>query len=196
MKYITPTNSTLKIIVDDEDYNFLNRHKWYISDQGYAITQLRGSKHIRMHHLVAGKCSNKKLVVDHLNRNRLDNRYNNLRWTTQANNAQNRTSIGYCWDDNRKKYVVRYKDKFYGRYDTAKEAERAYQLAKSGVGYQCRNRKYGVLPRHISKQQGKYSVSVQVNNRRSRKVGFNTLKEALTWRNALYERLNIKERED
>ena len=196
MKHIIPTNSNLKIIVDDDSYELLNRHNWYISDAGYAMTQLHGAKHIRMHQLVACKCSNKKLVVDHLNRNRLDNRYSNLRWTTQANNAKNRKAIGYSWDDNRKKYIVRYKNKFYGRYNTAKEAERAYQLAKSGVEYQCKKRKYDVLPRHISKQQGKYSVSIRINNKRFRKVGFNTLKEALAWRNILYKELNIKERED
>nr|DAT57974.1 MAG TPA: hypothetical protein [Caudoviricetes sp.] len=53
-----------------------------------------------------------------------------------------------------------------------------------------------MLPRHISKQKGKYSVSIQINNKRFRKMGFNTLEEALAWRNILYKELNIKERED
>lgn len=178
MKYIIPTNSNLRILVDDDSYEMLNRHNWYISDTGYAMTNIRDAKHIRMHQLVAGKCSNRKLVVDHLNRNKLDNRYSNLRWTTQANNAKNRTSIGYCWDDSRKKYIVRYRKKFYGRYDTVKQAERAYKLAKSGVEYEAKERKNYMLPKNIYRQNNKWGYGFCINNKRYRKYGYATMSEA------------------
>lgn len=178
MKYITPTNSKLKIIVDDDCYGLLNRHNWYISDTGYAMTQLRGDKHIRMHHIISGKCSNKKLVVDHLNRNKLDNRYRNLRWTTQANNANNRDVVGYCWDDSRKSYMVKYKGKFYGRYKTAREAERVYQLAKSGIEYKPKTRQKYMLPKNIYRQSNKWGYGFSINGKRYRKNGYATMSEA------------------
>lgn len=194
MKEISPTNdSTLKIKVDDEDYPLLSRFNWYISDSGYAMTQIRGEKHIRMHHLVWGAIGNTKLVIDHLNNNRLDNRKSNLRLCSQKDNSNNRKSLGYCWDAGKGRYVVRYKKKFYGRYATEEEAKRAFRLAKSGQEYQTTRRKYYMLPKHISKQSGKYVVSMQKDKKRFRKTGIRTLEEAISWRDNLYKSL---EKED
>ena len=194
MKEITPTNnSTLKIIVDDEDYPILSRYKWYIGDTGYAMGSVAGNKHTKMHKLIMGNPTRAKLVIDHRNRNKLDNRKKNLRWVTQKQNTQNRDSVGYCYDANRDKYMVRYKNKFYGRYDTAKEAARAVRLARSGVEYQTTRRKNYMLPKHISKQFGKYVVSIQKDGKRYRKVGLNTLEDAISWRDNIYKQL---EKED
>ena len=110
MKEIIPTNSTLKIKVDDEDYPLLSRFKWYVSDTGYAITQMRDAKHLKMHHLVWGAIEQRKLVIDHLNNDRLDNRKSNLRLCSQEDNTNNRKDTkGYCWDKSKNKYIVRYK---------------------------------------------------------------------------------------
>lgn len=190
MKEIKPTNSKLTIKVDDEDYPLLSRFTWYVSDSGYAMTQIRGGKHIKMHHLVWGAIRDPKLVIDHLNNDRLDNRKSNLRLCTQKENSNNRSNVkGYCWDESKNKWIVRYKSKFWGRYGTEEEAKKAYQLAKSGQGYQTTRRKYYMLPKHISKQFGKYVVFVQRGNNKLRKTGITTLEEAISWRDKYYKNL-------
>ena len=150
MKEIVPSNSKLKIKVDDEDYPLLSRFKWYVSDTGYAITQIWGTKHIRMHHLIWGPSSQPKLVIDHLNNDRLDNRKSNLRLCSQKENSNNRKEVkGYSWDKTKNKYIVRYKDKFYGRYVTKKEAEEAFKKACAGVEYKPQARRRYMLPKGV-----------------------------------------------
>lgn len=179
MKEIKPTNnSKLKIIVDDEDYPLLSRFNWYVSDTGYAMTQITGHKHIRMHTLVYGAMTRRKLVIDHKNRNRLDNRKANLRAVTQLENAKNREARGICFDKSRNKWMVTYHNQFYGRYDTIREAEKAYRKAKSGVIYQRRQRLHPLLPKNIHKQSGKYGWNITIDGVRYRKNGFSTVAEA------------------
>jgi hypothetical protein len=172
MKEIIPTNGDSPIKVDDEDYPLLSRFTWYVSDTGYAMTQIRGKKHIKMHHLVWGTIENKCLVIDHLNNNRLDNRKSNLRLCTQKENSNNRDAKGYCWDKNKGKYIVRYKGKFYGRYVTEEEAEEAFKKACSGVEYHPRTRRRYMLPRGVlymrsqSKSGRPYYCRPQVKNKK------------------------------
>ena len=177
--------------VDDDDYKKYNHLRWHLSDTGYAVRRNNGET-IRLHRLIMN-CP-EGMVVDHLNGDTLDNRKCNLRICTQLDNARNRHNVkGYCYDKSKKKYMVRYNRKFYGRYETEEEAKRAYQLACSGVEYQTTRRKYYMLPKHISKQFGKYVVSIQVNGKKYRKVSINTLEEAISWLDNLYKTL---EKED
>lgn len=168
-------------LVDDDDFALYGHMKWYMSDTGYALrtTKVNGItiRH-RLHRLIAEPPEH--MVVDHLNGDRLDNRRKNLRVCTQRDNARNRKgTIGICFDKSRGRWIVRYRDTYYGRYDTKEEAVRAYQLAKSGQEYKTARRKYYMLPKHISKQQGKYVVSIKRNGERLRKVSIPTLQQAL-----------------
>lgn len=177
--------------VDDDDYKKYNHLVWHLSDTGYAVRRYNGET-IRLHRLIMN-CP-EGMVVDHLNGDTLDNRKCNLRICTQLENTENRHNAkGYCYDKSKRKYIVRYRSKFYGRYETEEEAKRAYQLACSGVEYQPTRRKYYMLPKHISKQFGKYVVFVQKNGKRLRKTGIQTLEEAISWRDNLYKTL---EKED
>ena len=173
--------------VDDDDYKKYNHLAWHLSDTGYAVRRYNGETY-RLHRLITN-CP-EGMVVDHLNGDPLDCRKSNLRVCTQKENTMNRHNVkGYCFDKSKGRWMVTYRNTFYGRYDTEEEAKRAYKLACSGVEYKKTRRKYYMLPKHISKQFGKYRVSVQVNGKRYRKATFNTLEEAISWRDKLYKSL-------
>jgi len=86
MKEINLTNSDLKAIVDNDDYSFLNRFKWKLSTGGYAY---RSHDNVMMHRLILGVEKSPK-QVDHINREKLDNRKVNLRLANYTQNSANR----------------------------------------------------------------------------------------------------------
>lgn len=175
------------VIVDDDDYEKYNHLRWHLSDTGYAVRRHRGETY-RLHRLVM-ECS-EGMVIDHLNGDKLDCRKSNLRVCTQTENAKNRHGAkGYTFDKSKGRWMVRCRGKFYGRYDTEEEAQRAYKLACSGQEYQTTRRKFYMLPKHISKQFGKYVVFVQKDKKRLRKTGILTLDEAISWRDKFYKEL-------
>lgn len=169
--------------VDDDDFEKYSHLRWHLSDTGYAIRRTYG-KTTRLHRLIMN-CP-EGLVVDHLNGDKLDCRKSNMRVCTTKENCRNRHGTkGYCFDKNRKKWIVHYKKQFYGRYETEEEAKRVYQLARSGVKYKKARRKYYMLPKHITKQSGKYVVGVQVDGVRRRKTSIATLEEAVSIRDKI-----------
>ncbi len=180
---------TKEILYDPEDEAVFQSRKWHISDTGYAVWRgIDGGvkKTIRLHRLIIGAKPGE--IVDHRNRNKLDNRRSNLRICSQSDNAHNRVTNGYTWDKSKNKWMVRYRNTFYGRYDTLDEAKKAYKLARSGVPYQKKLRKLYMLPKNISKQFGRYNISLQRGGVRKRKNGLATLDEALRQLNKWQER--------
>ena len=73
-------------MVDDEDFDFLNRHVWKVY-KGYAVTAIAGNN-IPMHRLVHGSVPT-GFVVDHKDRIKLNNMKHNLRTATTAQNSYN-----------------------------------------------------------------------------------------------------------
>lgn len=85
--------------VDIDDYELVSHYSWYFRD-GYALSKIAG-KEVRMHRFILNETDPDRLV-DHKNRNRLDNRRDNLRVYTPKQNANNRetsrhiTAFGEC----------------------------------------------------------------------------------------------------
>jgi hypothetical protein len=82
-----PLTKGYSAIVDDEDYNLLNTHRWKanVTAFGQAYAMRAG---LKMHRVIMN--APKGMVVDHINGNTLDNRKENLRVCEQKFNARNR----------------------------------------------------------------------------------------------------------
>ncbi len=89
----------LSTIVDDEDYDrVINYGKWHIMRTGggeYAnyVTSNGFQCHspsVRLHRFILGLSNNDGKIVDHINRDGLDNRKENLRIVTFSLNGHNR----------------------------------------------------------------------------------------------------------
>jgi hypothetical protein len=66
----------------------VTEHKWHLSANGYAVSGGWRAKRLYIHQLVLPVPTGYE--VDHVNRNKLDNRRTNLRMATRAQNARNR----------------------------------------------------------------------------------------------------------
>lgn len=91
-------------IIDREDVEKVINYKWHtVSKTKYVqSSSTKNNPTIHLHHLIMGfnKSENKNLMVDHINRNREDNRKENLRivdFTTNAINKgiQSNNTSGY-----------------------------------------------------------------------------------------------------
>lgn len=89
----------ITFVIDQEDIEIVARFKWHTVN-GYAHTWMNiGDKRtsVYMHRLLMGLISKKydpkKNEVDHKNRNRGDNRKDNLRLVSTSTNGQNRGKI-------------------------------------------------------------------------------------------------------
>lgn len=97
-------------IVDDEHYEYLSQWKWYAvkyADTFYARRSIhwcfngkQKAKTILMHREIIGISG---LLVDHINRNGLDNRTENLRLADRSQNQMNKC----CWSKSGLKGVYR-----------------------------------------------------------------------------------------
>ncbi len=138
-------------LVDDEDYERLNRVKWFANKGAKTFYARRNSpwvngKHtaVFMHHEVAGKPP-KGLMIDHINGEGTDNRQENLRLVTNRQNCQNinhkkRSSEypGVSWYGPRNKWVaminIKGKTKNLGYSVDEKEAFGFYKQAVKNLG--------------------------------------------------------------
>lgn len=96
MKIIELTKGK-QTIVDDDMFEILNQYSWYAStgkkdNNFYAARCFRPpQKTVFLHHVVIGEpLKGLKLVIDHINKDTLDNRRENLRIVSSRMNGLNR----------------------------------------------------------------------------------------------------------
>ena len=79
-------NETVRALIDFEDMEKLKNIKWHLASE-YIINK----KHGKMHRYIMN-CKDEFIIIDHINRNVLDNRKSNLRECTKSENSRNRTT--------------------------------------------------------------------------------------------------------
>ncbi len=131
-------------IVDDEDFEELNQHKWCLCRNGnnlYAIRfkpnpATRKQTCVYIHRIIMGEP--KGMSIDHINHNALDNRKVNLRICSNADNIRNQQHRsdgsskyrGVCWDKGCRKWKAQIKFKgktlWLGTFGNETDAARIY----------------------------------------------------------------------
>lgn len=106
-------------IVDDDDFELLNKWKWFASEGGNTAYAKRrmwftdGRKRIiGMHRLLMGIHFGIEKQIDHINGDGLDNRRCNLRIASKAENVRNKGKLrnntsgykGVAWHDRAQKW--------------------------------------------------------------------------------------------
>lgn len=95
---------------DSEDYDKISEHFWYQNIGGYATTTLPNGKQIMLHKFLTNTDSS--VIIDHIDRNKCNNRKNNLRPCTNEQNLRNASKgkrnnsgyIGVCFSKERNKW--------------------------------------------------------------------------------------------
>lgn len=124
-------------LIDKEDVAKVSKHKWWMND-GYATTKLNNSS-VYMHNIILKT----KDIADHINRNRLDNRRDNLRNVSRSENMmnsklskRNRSGVkGVTYDKARGKWMaqIRANKKSYalGRFEMFDDAVKIRLVAET-----------------------------------------------------------------
>ena len=134
------------------------------NSEGYMNVQING-KQYGVHRLVAGAFTpnpGNKPFIDHINRNTSDNRVENLRWATEAENQRNTRSNDRC----QSRLGVNY-------YSDGREANRRncalwYQNNKDGINAKRRTPEYKEQERLKRKQRRAFGRYVSMSNGKNR----------------------------
>lgn len=158
-----PLTMGVKAIVDAEDADRVMQFKWYAKKQRPGFYAARCVKHeginktYFLHHFILGT----KLMVDHINGDKLDNRKSNLRTCTNSENIRNSvqrrpTRTGYkgvVYMKATRKYeariwLVKSTYKYLGQYEDRHVAAHEYNKAAiAHFGEFARLNPIGVDPR-------------------------------------------------
>ncbi|WP_254509863.1 HNH endonuclease [Anatilimnocola floriformis] len=133
--------------IDDEFAEAVNQYKWSLHSKGYAYRQadIDGERRTILLHRYVMELAGREpgFRTDHINKDRLDNRLENLRAATASQNAvnsklraNNKSGFrGVCWESGKwlAKIKVNYVPIRLGRFDDKIAAARAYDAAARAV---------------------------------------------------------------
>jgi len=145
MKYIPLTQGYIAL-VDDEDFERINKNKWFaqVTKTGQYTVHVHAARWskgiyprymIRMHHEILDidvkKLNNEMKLVDHENRNGIDNQKYNLRISDKSknsiNSARSDQAVGIYYEKSRDRYKAFLLNprRYIGTYKTYQEAKSA-----------------------------------------------------------------------
>lgn len=141
MRYIDLTAGKLAM-VDDEDFEAINILNWNANFQHttWYARAWKDGKRLLMHRYIMG-VTDPKILVDHENHDGLDNRRQNLRAASKADNCRNKSHRkgtsskyhGVCWHKATSKWIVKicvdYTEIHLGIFDKEEDAALAYNVA-------------------------------------------------------------------
>ena len=150
-------NCTDFCMVDKEDYNSIKQYCWYKNAYGYGVSNNRktdGTREtINLHQKIAiikyGEYDKSSFIPDHLNRNKSDNRKQNLLLKSRRDNSINRSlsknntsgKTGVNFYHKYQQYVakicVNFKTIHLGYFDKFEDAVKARLEAEVKYGYTC-----------------------------------------------------------
>lgn len=141
-------------LVDDEDYERLNKYKWHVNEsrnlyyamRSQAVEVVNGEqkrKGVKMHRLIMehklGRELKEEELIDHINHNTLDNTRQNLRITSVRQNNQNKirkNGSKFCGVHLNKttgkwgaEFVINHKTMRLGYFDNELSAAKAYEMS-------------------------------------------------------------------
>jgi hypothetical protein len=129
----------IPVLVDDDDFDFINKFGWHVDSKGYARCKKDG-KGTFMARLIM-KVTDPQIFVDHINGNSLDNRKCNIRLSSNSQNQANRQNHplnksgyrGVCWAKDTKKWQasikVNCRSIYLGQFINIEDAADAYKKA-------------------------------------------------------------------
>jgi hypothetical protein len=90
----------VEVLINEDDYNKIDKTGWYLSDEFHGKDNRKTryvvhDKYGRLHRYILGinKNEKKNLIVDHIDRNGLNNQRSNLRITDTSTNKKNQSVI-------------------------------------------------------------------------------------------------------
>lgn len=187
-------------MIDLEDVEKISKRKWnVIPTKSNTYIYSKYPTHLKLHRLVLGYYG--PMEIDHINRNSLDNRKQNLRVVTRSENASNTNAKHVRLHGKKWEYdIVRYGQRFYEcGFSTQEEATVAMQKCLEDVSGRVNelidnfNKQREINPfKGVYLHYGKYQAVYYHKGKRYFVGTYDTPEEACEARASLISKLNLE----